>query len=347
MDGLALRGPAGELGRVDRGDPAGEDGPVRADELHAVARPEVALPAADADREQARATLDDRLAGAGVDRDLPGDPLPVAQPELERGSALGGREARARRAAGERGREHVLARSVGDHRCDARARRELCGGDLALHAAAPERAAGPEHRRARRGSVLDQHALAQHAGHRRQQNEQPRAHEHGDLRRERVVVAEADLVGRRRVVLVHDRHRTEREQGAESAAHVHVRAALADLGAREQNLRDLDAVRLEHVLPRALQRGLTERRRGLQPRQARRTLREPEPPQPERDRTRRHDADRRAALDDLGDLRRAMPQQRAPRTALLVDDEARAELDDERALHRCCVPSPTTRYCRR
>ena len=67
---------------------------------------------------------------------------------------------------------------------------------------------------------------------------------------------------------------------------------------------------------------------------------------PERDRARRDDADRRARRDDLRDLRRAPAQQRAPRRALLVDDEARAELDDERRLHRCCVPSPTTRYWR-
>ena len=38
-----------------------------------------------------------------------------------------------------------------------------------------------------------------------EEDEQPRAHEDRDLRRERVVVAEGDLVGRRRVVLVHDR----------------------------------------------------------------------------------------------------------------------------------------------
>ena len=83
VDGLAVRRPAGELGRVDRGDSAGEDGAVRADELDAVARPEVALPAADADGEQARAALDDRLAGAGVDRDLPRDPLPVPNSRMK------------------------------------------------------------------------------------------------------------------------------------------------------------------------------------------------------------------------------------------------------------------------
>ena len=127
---------------------------------------------------------------------------------------------------------------------------------------------------ARGRAVLDEHALAQHAGHRGEQHEQPRVHEHGDLRGERVVVAEADLVGRRRVVLVHDRHAAEREERGERVAHVHVRAALGDLGARQQDLRGVEPVRAECVLPRALQRRLPERRRSLEARQARRPPRE-------------------------------------------------------------------------
>src|SRR6185437_8379582 len=63
--------------------------------------------------------------------------------------------------------------------------------------------------------------------------------------------------------------------------------------------------------------------------------------------SRRHDAHRRAARDDLGDLGGACAQQRTARAPAFVDDEARAELYDERTLHRCCVPSPTTRYWRR
>src|SRR5260370_29039720 len=126
-----------------------------------------------------------------------------------------------------------------------------------------------------------------------------------------------------------------------------VRRALADLGARQENLRGFELVGAERVLPRTLQCGLAERRRSLQARQAGRSLPEPKPAQAERNRSRRHNANRSATRDDLGDLRPASAQQRAPRTAAFVDDEARAELDDERTLHRCCVPSPTTRYCRR
>ncbi len=60
--------------------------------------------------------------------------------------------------------------------------------------------------------------------------------EHGDLRGERVVVAEGDLVGGGRVVLVHDRHRAELEQRGQRAAGVDVRRAVADVRSREQYL---------------------------------------------------------------------------------------------------------------
>ena len=82
VDGLDVRGPAGELGRVDRGDPAREDGAVRADELDAVARPEVALPAADADGEQARAAVDDRLRAPASTATGPATRLPCRSQSL-------------------------------------------------------------------------------------------------------------------------------------------------------------------------------------------------------------------------------------------------------------------------
>jgi hypothetical protein len=205
----------------------------------------------------------------------------------------------------------------------------------------------PGRRASRAESRPRQHPFPQHACDGREQQQHPRPDEHGHLRSERVVVAEADLVGRRRVVLVDHRHGAEREECVERAARVDVRAALADLGAREQDLRSVQAVRVECVLPRALERRLPERRRGLQARERRRPPLEPEPAQAERDRAGGDDADRRAAFDDLRDLSRTRTQQCTARASALVDDEARAELDDERPLHRCWVPSPTTRYWRR
>jgi hypothetical protein len=79
-------------------------------------------------------------------------------------------------------------------------------GDLRFHPAAAERVARTEHGGARIGAVGDHDTLVEDARNGREEDEQPCAQQHCDLRRERIVVAEADLVRRRRVVLVHDRH---------------------------------------------------------------------------------------------------------------------------------------------
>ena len=55
-------------------------------------------------------------------------------------------------------------------------------------------------------------ARVKHAVDLGEEDEQPRADEDRHVRGERVVVAERDLVGRRRVVLVDDRHRAQREE---------------------------------------------------------------------------------------------------------------------------------------
>ena len=54
--------------------------------------------------------------------------------------------------------------------------------------------------------------------------------ENGDLRSQGVVVAEGDLVGGRRVVLVHHRDRAEPEQRVEGVADVDVRLPVGDVG---------------------------------------------------------------------------------------------------------------------
>ena len=155
------------------------------------------------------------------------DALAVAEPELERRRRLGRGEARpvARpaRMPGQHGVAVAAAITVGMPAPAATSAAEtllsipprpsaLPGPNTAERAAAPSSISTPS---------------LQHAGHRGEQHEQARAHEHRDLRGERVVVAEADLVGRRRVVLVHDGHRAEREERGERAARVDVGAALA------------------------------------------------------------------------------------------------------------------------
>ena len=176
-----------------------------------------------------------------------------------------------------------------------------------------------------------------------EQDEQPRAQQHRDLRGERVVVAERDLVGGRGVVLVHDRDGAEPEQRVQGASRVDVGRAVADVPGGEQHLGGVE--RRERLVPRGLEAGLTERGGGLELGDAAGPPVEPEPRQTERDRARRDDAHRLAAADDPADLAARAPGARRgergrPRPTTRLDPE----LDDDR--HRVWLPSPTTRYCR-
>src|SRR6185437_2237687 len=69
-----------------------------------------------------------------------------------------------------------------------------------------------------------------------------------DARAEPVVVAEANLRGRHRVVFVDDGHRAEREQCLERGARVEMAAALLGVLGREENLCDRDAVLRQRLL---------------------------------------------------------------------------------------------------
>ena len=161
---------------------------------------------------------DNGPAGAGVDDQPAAHRLAVAQPQLvRRQRAAAGDEARAHRLAGRR-REHAPARAPrGDHRCDAAG-----AGHLGGHA--PSSACRPSPRR-RRGAPTSSSASRRWSRTSRissapgaprvavvqpvgvgQQHEQPGAQHQRDLGGQRVVVAERDLVGGRRVVLVDDRH---------------------------------------------------------------------------------------------------------------------------------------------
>ena len=126
------------------------------------------------------------------------------------------------RLAGDDRLEHGLSGAPGDDGVDSRRRGHLGGEDLAAHSALAGRGRVAQDGRVGRGALRDQlrsrrpGSLRVDAFDLRQEDQQPRLHEHRDLRGERVVVAEGDLVGRGRVVLVHDRDRAEAEQ-AESA----------------------------------------------------------------------------------------------------------------------------------
>ena len=71
----------------------------------------------------------------------------------------------------------------------------------------------------------------------REQHEQPRLQHDRHLRGEEVVVAEGDLVGGSRVVLVHDRDHPPGEQPAERPARVQIVGPQLEIRGREQDLR--------------------------------------------------------------------------------------------------------------
>ncbi len=168
-------------------------------------------------------------------------------------------EACAARLAGQDRLEHRLGGAARDDRGDPGGRGHLRREDLALHSPATEL------RRVAQSDSADCRAVGDElgvggSGRTRvhtvdlgEKDEQAGLDEDRDLGGERVVVAEGDLVGRDRVVLVHDRHRAEREELAERVAGVDVRRAVRHVARREENLCGRYALACEGPLPRLLQ----------------------------------------------------------------------------------------------
>ena len=164
--------------------------------------------------------------------------MPVSDPELERRLARSSAalEAGAPALPGDDRNEHRLGLAGRDHRRDPGAGGELRGRDLAPHAAAAETRSATEPDRGRERAVVEQ-LRARRPRRARvdavdlgEQHEQPGVRQDGDLSRQGVVVAEGDLVGGRRIVLVHDRDRPEPEQRIEGVADVDVRLPVGDVG---------------------------------------------------------------------------------------------------------------------
>ena len=217
-----------------------------------------------------------------------------------------------------------------DDRGHARARDDPRGADLRGHAARADAARGAPGDR--RGFPLDvahhryPHAVrVAHALDIREDDQRIGRDQVADQRRELVVIAEPDLLGCDRVVLVDDRHAAVIEERAQREPRREEAPAIAEVVVGEQHLPDLDAVRTERVLPVLHQPRLPDRGRGLQARQLGRASRELEPRHAERDRTRRHDHDLDAALAEREHLVR--DHGRAARRCF--GDQPAAALDDD------------------
>ncbi len=153
-----------------------------------------------------------------------------------------------------------------------------------------------------------------------------------DARRQTVVVAEADLGRRDRIVLVDHRHRAEREQLLDRGARVQVTAALFGVVGREQNLRDADVVARERFEIRVREADLPGCRRGLFLFEPQRASDETEMTPSDRDRARRDEHDvlsAGAAARDIFDQRRQPIAADVARR--FVDEQRRADFDDQPA----------------
>ena len=112
-----------------------------------------------------------------------------------------------------------------------------------------------------------------------------------DAGREAVVVAEADLLGRDRVVLVDHRYGVQADQGVERVAGVQIPPALFGVAERHQHLGHGDAVACQRLLPGVGEADLPGRGGRLGFLQPQRSVGQAKLPSPERDRAGRYDDD--------------------------------------------------------
>ena len=180
-----------------------------------------------------------------------------------------------------------------------------------------------------------------------EQDEQVRAGQHRHLGGEEVVVAEADLVGGGRVVLVDDRDDPPVEQLAQRAARVDVVGARAHVEERQQHLRGGQPAVAQQLVVDAVELALADRARRLQVLDRARADRELQQP---------HAAGDRAGGDDhhvdplgvqRGDLVADALEHAGAQVAGRLGDDGGSELDDEGGHGGLQVRSSQDRYMRR
>ena len=263
---LALNQPQLVGGVV--GQPAGHLAAAGVAQHHHVAAVEAAGQARDAGGQQAGGFFGERLGGPRVDGDGSGRTRCQPDPALAAVQAtLGGSEDGAQLLASEQACEHVGGPPVGDDRQLARLDRHAGGFEFGLHAAAAPAALLAAH-------VLElvQHVVdavddvalgveqARHAGEQDQRVGLERA---AGQRGQQVVVAKADLFDRDGVVFVEHGHGLELVQLGDAVADVQVAQAVIKIGAGEQQLRGVEPVGGERLVPVGDQGPLADRRHRL------------------------------------------------------------------------------------
>jgi hypothetical protein len=119
----------------------------------------------------------------------------------------------------------------------------------------------------------------------RQQHHPLRPRRLRDARGEAIIVAEADLLGRDRIILVEHRHHPQIEQSIERGGSIEIAPSLLQIAKRDQHLRGGEPLRAQHLGPDLAQRDLAGGGGRLRILQAGApALRQAQPPRTERDR---------------------------------------------------------------
>ena len=285
--------------------------------------------------------------------------LGVAQPELEGGLADGVRgEAGAGLLPGPGAAEQAGLEAGADHGRDAGGGGHLGGGDLRAHAARPQRRGGGAdrqrvelggvaHERDQLGRGIDARIGGQEPRRGGQQQQQRGVDEDRDLGGEEVVVAEGDLVGGGRVVLVDDRDDPPVDELAQRPARVEVVRAGAHVEERQQHLGGLDAALAQVLVVGAVQAALPDGGGGLELLDRARAPLEAEQVDAAGDRARGDDDDVDPGGVQRGDLLADAGDDRQPERAGVLGDDRRAELDDGDGHGRQPTRGPARRRCRR
>ena len=162
----------------------------------------------------------------------------------------------------------------------------------------------------------------------RQQHERVGLDHLGDERSKSIIVAETQLAGGHRVVLVEDWHDAEAEEPREGRAHVRVVVAAHHVVRGQQHLGGVEVMRLEGGGPPRHQESLAHRGGGLHARQVLRLGRKTERIQPRGDSARGDNHDLAVAPAPAGHEASDGVNTVQVQTAVLARERGGSDLDD-------------------
>ena len=166
--------------------------------------------------------------------------------------------------------------------------------------------------------------------HIREQNQKIRIHNARHRRRQRIVVADFQLIRRHRVILIDDRNRSRFQKRANHAASVHIARRAERIALRQEHLPHVAAVILKRTLVRIHQNPLPDRRRCLFLAQKRRTLGKSQKRKPDPNRPGCHQHHLPPVVYQIANLPRQMIDETEFDLPIRMRDRARPHLDDNR-----------------